>query len=224
MKNEVTPLIIGSFGIACFLVGFSKAGFGGALGFLITPVMALVLPVQTVVGMMLPVLMVGDIFTLAAYWRRWDAPLVRLMLAGAIVGVAAATFLLVNTPSELLKKGLAVLAMLFVGYRLLEHRILGWLVYQPRAWHGVMAGGAGGFTSALANAGGPLITIYLLLQKIEPALYFGTSSHIFGVLNVIKVPFFLKVGLIDFQLLGRLPGCCHWSPWECLPAASWCGR
>jgi hypothetical protein len=204
VEQDVTPLIIGLFGIACFLIGFSKAGFGGAMGFLITPVMALVLPVQTVVGLMLPVLMVGDIFTLAAYWRRWDVRLVRLMLAGAIVGVAAATFLLVNTPSELLKKSLAVLAMLFVIYRLLEQRILGWLVYRPRAWHGVLAGGAGGFTSALANAGGPLITIYLLLQKIEPALFIGTSSLFFGVLNVIKVPFFLKGGLIDFQLLGKL--------------------
>jgi uncharacterized protein len=154
--------------------------------------------------MMLPVLMVGDLFTIAAYWRKWDAHRTWIMLAGAVVGVTLATFVLVNTQPEALKKGLAVLVLVFVLYRLLEKRILTWLTYQPRTWHGVLAGSLGGFTSALANAGGPPITIYLLLQKLEPTLFVATSALFFAILNWVKVPYFLAGGLIDFQLLRQL--------------------
>ncbi len=204
MEYHATTLIMVLFALACFIIGFSKAGFGGAMGFLATPLLALALPVQMVVGLMLPVLMIGDAFTLAAYWRRWDLSKIWLLLAGATAGVMLATLVLVNTPPDTLKKGLAVMVLLFVLYRLLEQRILSRAVYRGRPWHGLLAGGVAGFTSALANAGGPPITIYLLLQSLQPVTFIATSALFFGVLNFIKLPFFLSSGIIPFELLGEL--------------------
>jgi uncharacterized membrane protein YfcA len=219
MGIHATTLVMVLFGFACFMVGFAKAGFGGALGFFITPTLALVLPLHTVVGIMLPVLMVADIFTIAAYWRRWDTRRTLIMVAGAVVGVTLATFVLVNTSPELLKKGLAALVLIFVIYRLLEKHILTRLIYRPRAWHGVLAGTAGGFTSALANAGGPPVSVYLLLQDLEPTLFVATSSLFFAIVNWVKIPYFLAGGLIDFQLLRELV-------WllPLVPVGVWAGR
>jgi len=219
MNYEVTPLIIVLFGIACFLIGFSKAGVGGATGFLMTPLLALALPVKVVVGLLLPVLMIGDIFTLAVYWRRWRLSIVRILLVGALAGVALAMLVLVNTSGELLKKGLAALAIIFVIYRLLEKRLLSRMTYHSKPWHALLGGSVGGFASTLANAGGPPITVYLLLQRLDPPTYIASSALFFAVLNWIKLPLFLAGGLIDFELLRSL----LWLT-PLVPVGVWVGR
>ena len=185
--------------LACFLTGLSKAGLGGTMGFLITPMLALVMPLNQAVGLMLPVLILGDVFTLAAYWRRWEVRYLWILLAGAVIGVTLATLVLANFPLDVLRKGLGVLVLVFFVYRLLERRIFNTLTYQTRHWHGVLAGSLAGFTSTLAHAGGPPITIYLLLQKLPPATFIATSVLFFAVLNWIKVPYYYYAGLFDFK-------------------------
>ena len=201
MGINITPLVMILFGLACFITGVSKAGLGGTLGFLITPMLALALPLDKVVGLVLPVLIVGDVFTLAAYWRRWEARRIWVLLAGAVVGVTLATFVLVSTPVELLKKGLALLVMVFVAYRLLEQRIMRRLSYHSRPWHGVLAGSVAGFSSTLAHAGGPPISIYLLLQRMDPTAFIATSALFFCALNWIKAPYYFVGGLFDWDLI-----------------------
>ena len=204
MDIPITLTLTLVFGLVCFMVGLSKAGFGGALGFLLTPILALVIPLNKAVGIMLPVLMLGDVFALAAYWRKWEARQMWILLAGGVAGVIAATFVLVNVPVDWLKKGLALLVIVFLCYRLLERRILASLNYRSQPWHGLLAGSTAGFTSALAHAGGPPIAIYLLLQRLPPAIYIGTTVLFFAVLNWLKVPFYYAGGLFDFPLQLRL--------------------
>ncbi len=55
-------ILITVFSLACFFIGLSKGGLGSGLAGLVTPMMALVMPVSHALGMMLPVLIVGDIF------------------------------------------------------------------------------------------------------------------------------------------------------------------
>src|SRR5215212_11327860 len=76
-----------------FMIGFAKGGFGG-LGALLTPILALVLPVTLAVGVLLPMLMVGDVFAVYLYWNEWDLDLVKRMLPAGIVGALVGTFLL----------------------------------------------------------------------------------------------------------------------------------
>ncbi len=204
---------------AFFLTGLSKAGLGGGLGFLITPMLALVMPISKAVGLMLPVLILGDCFTLAAYWRRWEVRHLWVLFAGAVVGVTLATLVLATFPLDVLRKGLGVLVLIFVAYRLLEQRIFKMLTYQVRRWHGLLAGSLAGFTSTLAHAGGPPIVIYLLLQKLAPSTFIATSALFFAVLNWIKVPYYYYAGLFDFkwqlQFIWLLP---------LLPLGVWMGK
>src|SRR6476619_6847564 len=76
-----------------FMIGLAKGGFGG-LGSLLTPILALVLPVASAVGVLLPMLMVGDVFAIYMYWKEWDPDLVKRILPAGIVGALVGTFLL----------------------------------------------------------------------------------------------------------------------------------
>jgi uncharacterized protein len=219
LHTPITYSIIVAVGLACFLTGLSKAGLGGGIGFLMTPLLTLVMPVNKAVGILLPILILADIFTLSVYWKKWEARRIWILLAGGIAGVTLATYVLVNVSPEMLKKGLGLLVLVFVIYRLLEKRILASLTYQVRPWHGLLAGSVAGFASTLAHAGGPPITIYLLLQGLEPTVFIATSALFFAVLNWIKVPYYYFSGLFDFylqtQLLWLLP---------LVPLGVWVGR
>jgi uncharacterized membrane protein YfcA len=193
-----------AFGAACFITGLSKGGLGGALGFIITPMLALVMPLNRAVGLMLPILILADTFTLAAYWKRWEAKRIRVLLIGAVVGVSLATLVLSSFPLPVLKRCLGVLVLIFAAYKLAEPRLLAGLAYQTRAWHAVLAGWLAGFTSTLAHAGGPPITMYLLLQKLEPTVFIATSGLFFCLLNWIKVPYYAAAGMFDWQWQLRL--------------------
>src|ERR1051326_2520534 len=92
-----------------FMIGFAKGGFSG-LGALLTPILALVLPVASAVGVLLPMLMVGDVFAVYMYWNEWDFNLVKRMLPAGIVGAIVGTALL----SWMSPDGLRIVLGLFV--------------------------------------------------------------------------------------------------------------
>jgi uncharacterized membrane protein YfcA len=204
MEPHLTINLIIAVGMACFLTGFSKAGLGGGIGFLMSPFLTLVMPLNKAVGVLLPILIFADIFTLAVYWKKWEIRRIWILLAGGLVGVTLATYLLARLSADLLKRGLALVILLFLIYRLFEKRIRASSSYQVRPWHGLLAGSTAGFASTLAHAGGPPITIYLLLQRLEPTAFIATSALFFAVLNWIKVPYYYFAGLFDFPLQLRL--------------------
>ncbi len=90
--NQHTVYIAVVIAILGFMIGFAKGGFNG-LGALLTPILALVLPVASAVGVLLPMLMVGDVFAVTMYWKEWDLDLVKRMLPAGIIGALAGTVL-----------------------------------------------------------------------------------------------------------------------------------
>jgi uncharacterized membrane protein YfcA len=194
-------------GTAAFLIGLAKGGMGGMLGAFATPLMALVLPADEVIGLVLPMLMVADIFAIAFYWKKWDWTLTWRMLPGAVGGVLVATLFLTNAPTRTIQISLGVIVLLFTIYKVFEKQILKIFQYQPRNWHGYLAGILAGFASALAHNGGPPVTIYLLLQDgMTPLLFNGTSAIFFTILNWVKVPFYLAAGIFDPSQMLKILG------------------
>lgn len=185
--------------LAVILVGIAKAGFGGGVGAVATPLMALTISVSDAASILLPLLIIADIFSLRHYWRHYDRPSISLMLPGALVGIALGAFLFgyFADNERILKITLGVISLAFVAYQGGRTLILGALVKsRPPAWVGVAMGGAAGFTSTLAHAGGPPATIYLLPQMLPRQIFVGTNVIFFALLNVIK--------LIPYALLGLL--------------------
>ena len=190
--------------LVALIIGLSKGGLGGMPGALATPLMALVMPADQAIGLLLPILMLADVFAVALHWRRWNGRLVWLLIPGAVVGVTIGTYFITNAPTRTLQIALGVIVLLFAIYKIFEKRILGLFHYQPRDWHGLVAGTVTGFSSALAHTGGPPVSVYLLMQDIPPGVFNATAAIFFLILNWIKVPYYWYAGLFNFQLLWQV--------------------
>ena len=71
-------------------------------------------------------------------------------------------------------------------------------------------GALAGVTTMLANAAGPVMTIYLLAARLAKYEFMGTSAWFYCLINLIKLPFSYSLGLINLSSLGfnltLLPG------------------
>ncbi len=191
--------------LAGLVVGLSKGGLGAPLGGLIAPMLAITFPVSQAVALTLPLLLVGDGFAIAAYWRAWNMRYIWWLLPAALIGIVIGTTLLVSLDNRVLKIALGLFTLFFVAFKLFGDRLLS-AAYVRRSWHDPAAGLITGLASALANAGGTPYTIYLMLQKLEPRVFVGTITLYFTIINLLKVPGYIGAGLLDIdRLLTLLP-------------------
>lgn len=218
MTDNTTVFLIMLVAVT-FLVSLSKGGLGGMAGTLSAPLMSLVMPVNQVLGLLLPIMLLADMFSIAFHWKRWNGRLVWLLLPGAVVGVSIGTYFVTNVSTQVLKIGLAIISLLFVAYKLFEKRIIGSSKYEERKWHGWLAGSTAGFTSAMAHSGVPPISIYLMLQNVTPRVFVATAVLFYAILNWVKVPYYFFTGMFDFQRLWQVA----WV-FPIVPFGVWFGR
>jgi len=214
-QNTVYVAVI--IAILGLVIGFAKGGFGG-LGALLTPILALVLPVASAVGVLLPMLMFGDVFAVYMYWKEWDLDLVKRMLPAGIVGALIGTFLLSAVSTDGLRIILGIFVLVSVAYKFLSDRIQA-MRYEPRLWHAPAAGLLAGVASGMFNSGGPPFNSYLLLQKLKARPFIATTAIYFALLNLIKVPGFLYTGVLNVPLLFSL-----WWVFPFIPIGIWVAR
>ena len=188
---------------AVLLLGISKAGFGGGVGVVGTPLLSLTIPVGEAVALLLPLLMLCDLFSVWHYRTTFHRRSAALLLPGAALGIAAGTaffgFFLDN--QTILRLGVGVLALAFVAFQMVRRLAAGALAAgapaarHPPAAEGVAMGVLAGFTSTLAHAGGPPVSVYLLPQRLPRQLYVGTTVIVFAAVNCMKLPPYLWPGL-----------------------------
>jgi uncharacterized membrane protein YfcA len=184
---------------AILIIGISKAGLGGGLGAIATPLLALVIPVADAAALLLPILIIADLFSMRHYWGQVDGDSLQVLLPSGLVGVAlgALFFNYFRDNEQLLKTGIGVIGLLFVLFQLSRALIMRSLESKrPLTPLGLLLGTAAGFTSTLAHVGGPPVAIYLLPQKLPRHLFVGTTVGFFMVINLAK--------LIPYALLGLL--------------------
>lgn len=186
--------------LAITLVGVSKAGFGGGTGLIATPLLALTIPVTDAAALLLPLLIVADMFSLYHYWHAYNRRLIRLMVPAALVGIVVGT-LLFDTFSHndrVLKIGIGVLSLLFLLFELLRKQIFARLAErQPSDGIGIFLSSIAGFTSTLAHAGGPPIAMFLLPQQLPRQVFVGTTVVFFTIVNLIKLIPYGYLGLLN---------------------------
>ena len=72
---------------------------------------------------------------------------------------------------------------------------------QPGRVAGYGFGWLGGFTTMVANAGGPVMSLYLLGMRLDVKTFLGTAAYFFFAINLFKVPFQIGLGLLDLRML-----------------------
>lgn len=196
----MTPLQQIAFAIACLLIGLSKGGLGGPLPVaMVIPLLSIVMDPREAVPLSLPFLIFADWFALKAYWQEWDMEEVRLLLPSAIAGVILGALALSRISPSLLRFVIGIVTLLFIIYRLFAARFQQ-IQYEPRRWHGYLAGFTSGFASTLANAGAFPFMIYMLLQKkMDAVVFIGTTTLLFTLVNLLKVPLYFQQHLFSME-------------------------
>jgi uncharacterized membrane protein YfcA len=193
---------------ALFFTAVSKGGFGGGVGAVSVPLMLQVLPARFVIGLWLPVLIASDIATIRRYPRTWSRDAFIKLTPGMLAGITLATLLLKGLSGAdaerealqeaWLKFGIAVISVVFVAWRSLPTRERAGPGWRPTWGVSLPAGLAGGVTTTLAHAAGPIVSMFLLAQKLDKRVFVGTTGRFYFTFNTIKIPFLIAAGAMSF--------------------------
>ena len=188
--------------LAALGVGISKSGLPG-VGLFHVIVMASLFPGATSTGIVLPMLVIGDLGAVALYRRSAQWPHVLRTLPPACVGVGVGWFLMryVTRPQSFGPTiGWIVLTLCLL--QALRHVRPDWFRKIPhRAEFAWTMGFVAGVTTMLANAAGPVMALYLLAVSLPKAEFIGTSAWFFLLINLFKLPFSAQLGLITSKTL-----------------------
>ncbi|WP_425040781.1 sulfite exporter TauE/SafE family protein [Primorskyibacter sp. S187A] len=187
---------------AVIFAGISKAGFGSGAAFASASILALVLPPGQALGIMLPLLMLVDVFSLKPYWGKWAKPEARALILGGLPGVALGIALWRVANDDMLRFLIGAVSLAFVAWQLAKAR--GLIRIRKGAgssWIGYLAGTVAGFTSFVSHAGGPPAAVYLLSRGLEKTTYQATTVLVFWVINVAKFVPYAFLGIFTVETL-----------------------
>ncbi|MGV3755973.1 MAG: sulfite exporter TauE/SafE family protein [Verrucomicrobiota bacterium] len=188
---------------AVLFIGLSKAGFGGGLGMLTTPLCVMAFGPKDAVGILLPLLCAGDAFTLYHYWGKWEKRNVMFLLPGVLIGVLVGVQLIGHFSARQFNIVIGILAIVFVIFQLTKERIFAAeSAFKPNHRIALPFGLGIGITSTFAHGAGPVAALYLVPQKLAKEVFVATNILIFTCVNWIKMPFFvLDRTMIDVPVL-----------------------
>jgi uncharacterized membrane protein YfcA len=187
-------------GLVAVFSGISKTGIPG-FGVLTVPLAAMALPAKVSVGVVLPILIFADVFAIIYYRRHADWKHIFRLLPATFVGIGIGFVVMGRINDEQLKPiiGAIVLVMLIVYFAQQirnRNQVDDAAVKKPHLLLAPVLGFFAGFTTMLANAAGPVTTIYFLMMDLPKKRFVGTRAWFFFIVNWTKVPLYLSRGLI----------------------------
>lgn len=191
--------------LGAFMIGLSKTGIVG-LGTFAVAIFALALPARESAGVVLLLLISGDIVAVTVYRRNaiWSH-LVRLFpwaALGIVLGYLAVGRIDDTQVRRLIGVILLALVVLQWWRQRRARRNPDDLSVPDSLWFAASVGIVAGFTTMVANAAGPIMVLYLLAMRLPKMEFIGTAAWYFFLLNCFKVPFSYGLGLINPASLG----------------------
>lgn len=198
-------------GVAAFLVGASKSGITGLSIFSVALFTHIFPSSKQATGIVLPLLVIGDIVAVASYRRHTQWRYLRKLFPFTAVGVVLGYLALgaiSDRHTRIMIGGIIVsLAAMSYWRRFRTSPSETTLSLDEGASHhswifAASVGVVAGFVTLIANAAGPLMAIYLVSMRLPKLEYVGTAAVFFLCLNLFKVPFMVNLGLITFHSIG----------------------
>ncbi|MCD7968921.1 MAG: sulfite exporter TauE/SafE family protein [Alistipes sp.] len=198
------------------LIGMSKTGIQG-INTVSIPILAIAFGAKPSTGLILPMLCFADLIAVIYYRRsaqwKYIFKLLPTAIAGFFIAIAVDRFV----PDDGFRRlmGVCILVALAVMLRPSgqDDKVV------SKWWYGAAFGIAGGFTTMIGNAAGPVLAVYLLSVRLPKLSFVGTSAWFFLIVNYLKLPLqifvwdnitveSLRTGLITapFIILGAVLG------------------
>jgi uncharacterized membrane protein YfcA len=190
--------------VAAVAIGISKTALPGG-SILAIALFAAVLPARTSTAATLLLLMVGDVFALIAYRRHAHWPTLLRLAPAVIAGLLAGFAFLALAGDGTVRRAIGVILLLTIAVTLWRRWRQSRADAAPPASGRIVLAGTygtlGGFTTMVANAGGPVMSMYFLATRTPVQVFLGTSAWFFAIINVVKVPFLAGLGLFQAPVL-----------------------
>ena len=184
------------------LVGFCKVGFGQGAGLVALPLYTLWLPVRLANGLLAPLLVLSDLISLRAFWRRWDTRALLDFLPGQLAGVLLGTYALAHLSEaaarQVIGGFLVALALVQVWAFRSESRAS---ARAPARGPALAVSLLSGFTSALAQLGSAFLSLYLVRLRATKETFVATLNLTFLFSNVVKLAGYWHYGLLNLAVL-----------------------
>ncbi|RLL46932.1 sulfite exporter TauE/SafE family protein [Oceanobacillus piezotolerans] len=188
--------------ISAIAIGFSKAGLPNLIIFVVT-LMMIVFPAKESVGILLPMLLVGDLFAIIYYRRSVVWKHLLSLIPWSLLGIAFGYMVLIAIDSKQLEPLIGVIVLTMIGLHAIRSKFgerFNELLPDSR-WFTSSMGTLGGFTTMIGNAAGGIMSIYLLVKGLPKKEFVGTSAWFFLTVNAIKFPLYMQLGLITGKSL-----------------------
>jgi hypothetical protein len=199
LPPATSALLLATLGAVC--IGLSKSGLSGTATLNVV-LMAKVFGAKASVGLVLPLLIAADFMGFWINRRAGSWKPVAAMAPPAILGVITGWWcldLIDNTTARV------VIGWLIIGllaFKLLldwkQQELLALTEHHSFAWG---MGLCAGVTTMLANAAGPVMTVYLLSRRLDKKEHVGVFTRFFLFINLFKVPFSANLGIINARSL-----------------------
>ncbi|MAJ50382.1 MAG: hypothetical protein CMB82_02055 [Flammeovirgaceae bacterium] len=199
------------------LVGMAKTGIHGT-GMIAVPLLAIVFGGRASSGIMLPILILGDLMAVYHYntYTQWEH--LKRVLPFAFVGVLLGTYIGIFIDDLVFRQVMAGIIFFSVGIMFWNDKQQSYMTSQNFLFKAGL-GMAAGFTTMVGNLAGSVMAVYLLSLNLLKNQFIGTAAWFFLIINLVKVPFhvyswetitwdslFLDLLVLPFIALGSFLG------------------
>ena len=211
--------------VVASLCGIAKTALPGAATIAVA-LCAAVMPAKESTGAILLMLMTGDLLAVWSYRRDADFHMLRRLVPAVLTGVGAGALFLHLASNDSTRRLIGVILLLLVAITLTQRRSTSrrapdgasaaqapsppaptletqeaTTTLATSTTSGRLArlvyGSLAGFTTMVANAGGPVTSMYFLACRYPVKAFLGTTAWFFFLVNLVKLPFSISAGLVN---------------------------
>lgn len=173
--------------LAAFLLGVGKGGIKG-ISILTVTLMVLAFGAKSSTGIILPLLIAGDIMAVLYFKKYTKWKYLVHFLPWMLVGVVVASLVGKDLPETTFKNAMAFIILISVGFMWFSESATKSVLFENRFFGGTV-GFAAGFTTMIGNLAGPFANLFFLATRLPKNEIIGTSAWVFFIVNNFKVPF-----------------------------------
>ncbi|HEX8521621.1 MAG TPA: sulfite exporter TauE/SafE family protein [Tepidisphaeraceae bacterium] len=196
--------------LAILILGISKTGFGGGgIGILSMPLLIMAMPAARAVAILGILLVLVDLVANLHYLGEYEWPVLKWLLPGAVIGVAIGIWIYFTLqrggdPRLFDRKLNFIIGMICLAVVAMQvWRMLGFniatLPTGPKS--SICIGCVAGAASAIAHAAGPIVSLYVLQERLEKRRLVGTLLMYTLLINSVKLVMYIAVSLVTLATL-----------------------
>ena len=182
--------------------GIIKMGFGVGAGIFLTPILALMVGPKQAVGLMSPMMLITDVVTLYVFWGQWDWKQIKVIFPGTVLGTIFGAYYLFWASPSIAKITIGIIAIAFSSMTVYKSKNpSAFQKFEVRTWHGVITSFFSGIASAIANAGGVVVTIYLVSAGLSKEVFIATLVSVLLISDISKFILYTHLNILTWEYL-----------------------